>query len=54
MGNRKDGVTLTNEERPHQSLGYQTPASVYRSGAGGGALIADRYGGEEVAALAAD
>jgi putative transposase len=33
-----------NGERPHQSLGYRTPASVYRSGDGGGALIVDRYG----------
>jgi putative transposase len=37
-----------NEERPHQSLGYQTPASVYRSGSGGGALIIDKYGSVEV------
>lgn len=42
-----------NEERPHQSLGYQTPASVYRSGIGGGALIVDKYGSTEVAALKA-
>ncbi len=40
-----------NEERPHQSLGYQTPASVYRSGIGGGALIIDKYGSVEVAEL---
>ena len=33
-----------NAARPHQSLGYRTPASVYRSGTGGGALIADKYG----------
>lgn len=33
-----------NAERPHQSLGYQTPISVYRSGIGGGALIVDKYG----------
>ena len=42
-----------NEERPHQSLGYQTPASVYRSGTGGGALIIDKYGSVEVAELEA-
>lgn len=42
-----------NGERPHQSLGYQTPASVYRSGIGGGALIVDKYGSAEVAALEA-
>lgn len=41
-----------NEERPHQSLGYKTPASVYRSGIGGGALIVDKYGSEEMAELA--
>ncbi len=40
-----------NAERPHQSLGYKTPASVYRSGSGGGALIVDKYGSEEVEAL---
>lgn len=33
-----------NAERPHQSLGYQTPISVYRTGIGGGALIIDKYG----------
>jgi putative transposase len=36
--------TFYNSERPHQSLGYKTPAEVYRSGSGGGALIVDRYG----------
>ena len=40
-----------NEERPHQSLGYQTPTSVYRSGIGGGALIIDKYGSVEVVEL---
>jgi len=30
-----------NNERPHQSLGYQTSASVYRTGQGGGASIPD-------------
>lgn len=33
-----------NAERPHQSLNYKTPASVYRSGVGGGAMIVDKYG----------
>ncbi len=32
-----------NTERPHQSLGYQTPNRVYESAAGGGALIVDKY-----------
>lgn len=36
-----------NAERPHQSLGYRTPASVYRSGHGGGAVIVDKYGSEQ-------
>ena len=34
-----------NEERPHQSLGYQTPDAVYASGEGGGAMIVDKFGG---------
>jgi putative transposase len=33
-----------NAERPHQSLGYQTPDQVYSAGVGGGALIVDRFG----------
>jgi putative transposase len=33
-----------NEARPHQSLGYRTPDTVYASGVGGGALIVDKYG----------
>ncbi len=40
-----------NGERPHQSLGYKTPASVYQSGVGGGALIVDKYGSAEVTVL---
>ncbi|MBL0381540.1 MAG: transposase [Desulfofustis sp. PB-SRB1] len=28
--------TFYNDERPHQALGYLTPASVYRAGTGGG------------------
>ena len=32
-----------NEERPHQSLGYQTPNVVYSTSAGGGAMIVDRF-----------
>jgi putative transposase len=34
-----------NGERPHQSLGYQTPAAVYLNGCGGGARIVDRFSG---------
>ncbi|WP_295762646.1 hypothetical protein [Undibacterium sp.] len=33
-----------NHERKQQSLGYQTPESVYRSGVGGGAKIVDKFG----------
>jgi putative transposase len=32
-----------NAGRPHQALGYETPAHVYRAGVGGGALIVDRF-----------
>lgn len=32
-----------NNERKHQSLGYQTPESVYQSGMGGGARIVDKF-----------
>jgi putative transposase len=31
-------------ERPHQALDYRTPERVHCSGAGGGAVIADRFG----------
>lgn len=34
-----------NGERPHQSLAYKTPCEVYASGRGGGAMIADKFGG---------
>jgi putative transposase len=33
-----------NDERPHQGLGYRTPAAVHCSGEGGGAEIVDRFG----------
>ncbi len=32
-----------NTERPHQSLGYDTPVHVYRTAGGGGAMIVDKY-----------
>jgi putative transposase len=38
-----------NEERPHQSLGYQTPNVVHSTSAGGGAMIVDRFSREEKA-----
>ena len=34
-----------NGERPHQSLGQQTPDIVYRTATGGGAMIFDKFGG---------
>ena len=34
-----------NFERPHQSLNQQTPAVVYQTAVGGGALIVDKFGG---------
>ena len=37
-----------NAQRPHQLLGYQTPDQVYRTGGGGGALIIDRFGDDEM------
>lgn len=35
-----------NGERPHQSLGNQTPEAVYASGQGGGAKIVDKFRAE--------
>ena len=32
-----------NGERPHQSLGYETPSVVYQSATGGGAMIVDKF-----------
>ena len=37
-----DYFVLYNTERPHQSLGYDTPDQVYRT-ASGGARIVDKY-----------
>jgi putative transposase len=37
--------TFFNGERPHQSLGYQTPNTVYQTAQGGGAMIVHRGGG---------
>jgi putative transposase len=36
-----------NEERRHQSLGYETPSVVYQTATGGGAKIVDKYGTTE-------
>lgn len=33
-----------NEVRPHQSLGYETPTTVYKNATGGGAKIVDKFG----------
>jgi len=38
--------TFYNEERPHQSLNYQTPDQVYRTGQEGGAKIGDKFSKE--------
>ena len=38
---------LYNTERPHQSLGYDTPDQVYRTASGGGARIVDKYSDKE-------
>jgi len=47
MGDLLMGLTkyfdMYNNERPHQSLDYKTPAAVYRSAAGGGAKIVDKF-----------
>ncbi|WP_240669153.1 IS3 family transposase [Dyella sp. M7H15-1] len=37
-----------NAERPHQSLGYESPDTVYATRNGGGALIIDKYGKDDV------
>jgi putative transposase len=39
----KEYFAFYNNERPHQSLGYQTTAAVYRTGHGGGASIPDHF-----------
>jgi putative transposase len=47
MGELMVGLTeyfvFYNGERPHQSLGQQTPDVVYRSAIGGGAMIVDKF-----------
>ena len=49
MGELMIGLTeyfaFYNGQRPHQSLGQQTPDVVYRSAVGGGAIIVDKFGG---------
>jgi len=40
-----------NTERKHQSLGYDTPNEVYRTGCGGGARIMDKYNETEKMSL---
>ena len=47
MGELLIGLTkyfaFYNNERPHQSLGNQTPQEVHRTSSGSGAMIADKY-----------
>ena len=47
-GDLRKGLTryfaFYNDDRPHQTLNYLTPDSVYASGKGGGAMIVDKYG----------
>lgn len=42
-------MSFYNGERVHQSLGYATPDRVYQTGAGGGAMILDKFGDAVVA-----
>ena len=44
QGGLKTYFAFYNGERPHQSLGYQTPDRVYTTGQGGGAKIIDKFG----------
>jgi putative transposase len=48
MGELMIGLTgyfaFYNNERAHQALNYRTPADVYQSAIGGGALIVDKFG----------
>jgi putative transposase len=42
-----DYFVFYNKERPHQSLGYETPSVIYQTATGGGAKIVDKYGTTE-------
>ena len=42
-----DYFVFYNNDRPHQSLGYETPSVVYQTATGGGAKIVDKYGAKE-------
>ena len=44
QGGLRTYFAFYNGERPHQSLGYQTPDRVYATGQGGGAKIIDKFG----------
>jgi len=51
MGELLVGLTkyfaFYNAERPHQSLGNQTPQEVHKTSSGGGAMIVDKYRAKE-------
>ena len=51
MGELLIGLTkyfaFYNTERPHQSLGNQTPQEVHKTSSGGGAMIVDKYQAKE-------
>ena len=56
MGELLIGLTkyfaFYNAERPHQSLGNQTPQEVHKTSSGGGAMILDKYRSKERLPLA--
>lgn len=43
-----------NDVRPHQSLGYETPSTVYKNATGGGAKIVDKFGEKDKQSSAKD
>ncbi|MBT3813749.1 MAG: transposase [Gammaproteobacteria bacterium] len=43
-----DYFVFYNQERSHQSLGYETPDTVYQTAMGGGVKIVDKYKNTEI------